>query len=226
MKRDYAKTGMSAKGDYKRKKWTRYTKPTVGQIVQREILKTAEMKENNSFASNTVSTTSGTVVVLNFIGEGDDANNRNGRKITTRAIDVKYRYLSTSANALSSAQVALVYDATPAASVATYATIFDTSSASAGISFKNTLNNKDRFKVFWMDELPESNGSDSTNGYTHRKRHYTSLKHFEAFQRTGYGATAASTPNTGGWYLCFGDTLNTTSQALITYNVKYQYTDA
>lgn len=79
MKRGYVKTGMSSKSDYKRKRTvTRYSKPTVSQLVQREIMKVSELKENNSVAVNQNSTTSGTVVVLNFIGEGDDSNNRNG----------------------------------------------------------------------------------------------------------------------------------------------------
>lgn len=77
-----------------------------------------------------------------------------------------------------------------------------------------------------MDELPISNGSDATNGFVHRTRHYLNLAKFEKFQQTGYGATAASTPNNGGWYLCYGDSLNTTTTAKINYNVKYQYTDS
>lgn len=225
MKRGYVKTGMSSKSDYKRKRTvTRYSKPTVSQLVQREIMKVSELKENNSVAVNQTSTTSGTVVVLNFIGEGDDSNNRNGRKINTRAIDIKYSYTNT--NSQATAQVALVYDATPAASVATFGTIFDVSSATAGMCFKDTQDNRQRFKVFWMDELPISNGSDATNGFVHRTRHYLNLAKFEKYQQTGYGATAASTPNNGGWYLCYGDSLNTTTTAKINYNVKYQYTDS
>lgn len=229
MKRDYAKTGMSSKsGLYKRKKSNRYPKQTVAQTVQREIMKTAELKEAQSAAVNSSSTTSGTVVLLNSIAEGDDAINRNGRKITTRAIDVMYRYASSSSNGIASAQVALVFDSQPDGTSATYAQIFDTGATAAGISFKNTLQFRDRFKIFFFDQLPESNGSDSTNGYTHRTRHYIKLTGdlLEKYGKCRYSSTGAACPNTGAWYLTYGDTTNTTANASITYNVKYQYTDA
>lgn len=228
MKRDYAKTGMSAKSSSKRAKYAKRSKPTVGQIVQREILKTAEYKESQNAAVSQASTITGSVVVLNFIAEGDDAINRQGRKITTRGVDIKYRYASANSQGTASAQVALVYDAQPDGSSPSYSTIFDTSACAAGIAFKNTLQFKERFKIFWCDELPESNGSDSTSGYTHRARHYISLKgdQLDAYGTSRYSSTAASVPNTGAWYLCYGDTVNTTVNASITYNCKYTYTDA
>lgn len=224
MKRSYDKTGSMVKGLFKRKKYAKSSKATVSQIVQREIMRTSELKENPSVAVNQSSTTSGTVVVLNFIAEGDDSNNRQGRKINTRAIDVKYSYIEGTANG--TAQVALVYDATPSAVVPSYGTIFDTSTANAGMAFKDTQDNRQRFKIFWIDELPISNGSDSTNGFVHRTRHYLNLSKYPNYQKVGYGSTAGSTPNSGGWYLCYGDSLNTTTLAKINYNVKYQYTDA
>lgn len=228
MKRDYAKVGMSSKSYSKRPRYAKPVKQTVAQTVQREILKTAEMKEAQSAAVSSSSTTTGTVVLLNSIAEGDDAINRNGRKITTRAIDVMYRYASNSTNPTASAQVCLVYDAQPDGTTATYAQIFDTGATAAGISFKNTLQFRERFKLFWFDQLPESNGSDATNGYTHRTRHYVKLSSalLEKYGKTRYSSTGAACPNTGAWYLTYGDTTNVAANATITYNVKYQYTDA
>lgn len=203
--------------DYKK------TKPSLTKAVTKAIYKNADIKEVTTSASTQSSTTSGTVVNLNSIAEGDDYNNRTGRKIRTVAIDVMYKYAVSSATA-ASAQVALVYDAQPNGSTPTYNTIFDLA-LNAGMAFKNTFTNGDRFKVLWMSQLPESDSSDATNGWIHRRRRYVSGKKIEKISEVRYGGTTAVTPTTGAWYLCYGDTLNAAATSTITYVCKYQYID-
>lgn len=166
-------------------------------------------------------TQTGTVVLLNSVAEGDDVNNRIGRKVNVKQIDIMYHLVST---AIDSAQVALVYDSQPNASNATYSQIFDlTASNPAGMAFKNTATFNKRFKVFWMDQQPDSDGSADPTNYIDRKRHF--IKVPEAFQQVKYAGTTATTPNTGAWYLVFGAVNNTTTTMNIRYTCKFQYTD-
>lgn len=199
------------------------TKPSLQTMVRREIMKQAEIKEITNYASGTASTTSGTVVCINQIAEGDDYNNRTGRKIQTVGIDVMYAY-KTSSGSLSTAQVALVYDSQPDGTTATYNTIFDLA-YNAGMAFKNTFTNGERFKIFWMTQLPESDSSDSGTGWLHRKRRFISTKQIGKHGDVKFPGTTAAVPQTGAWYLCFGDQYNTTTTSQISYVVKYQFTD-
>lgn len=201
------------------------TKVSLSKTIEREILKNAEMNENINFAAINDLTTGGQVVLLNYIAEGDDLGNRRGRRITSRAIDVNFMYKSNAANTAAGAvaMVALVYDSQPNGSSATIGSIFDnTQSQPIPMCFKNTAVYKDRFKICWIRYLPEGE-IDQTDGYTKHFRQYYKVPSNIADVR--YGGTAASTPNTGAWYLVCCDSVNSTTNAKYSYNVKYQYTD-
>lgn len=211
------------------------TRPAVRTMVAREILRHSEFKQSvtSNAATGTNSTTTGTVVQLNSnIAQGDDVTNRTGRQISTLYVDVQYAYFSQVALATVNfgAQVALVYDGQPDGAAPAYSTIFDANGGTAGMSFKDTANNKERFKIFWMDELPTDNGSADPTTYMQRKRHFVDLRKNPSlsgkdYSVTRFGGTGAVVPTIGAWYLCFGDSTNSTTTAKIMYIVKYCYTD-
>lgn len=194
------------------------------KVIDQEITKHSDVKELSTYAS-AASTTSGTVVVLNSIAEGDEYNQRTGRKIVTKDIDIMYRYYSAAANGPGSGQVCLVYDRQPDGATPSYGTIFDTNnSLNAGLVFRNTIGYAERFKIYKFDQLPESRGSaDPTNGWLDRVRHFVVPK--DEHRVTRYGLSTASTPNTGAWYFTYADTANSTTNATINYGIKYRYTD-
>lgn len=165
--------------------------------------------------------TTGAVVLLNSIATGTDATNRIGRRINVKAVDCMYAYQQTAASL--GGQVALVYDCQPDGTTPSYNVIFDTSSGGAGMAFKDTLQNAKRFKIFWFDLLPTPGQPTSSANLIQNMRHYVKVP--EQFQACQYNATGAATPNTGGWYLCYGDSTNTTTNTNIIYNVKLQFTD-
>jgi len=203
-------------------------KPSVSAIVQREILKTADIKELSTYATAQASTTTGTVVCINQIAEGDDYNGRTGRRIATHDIDIMYTYSSSGSAVTSGYQVALVYDGDANGTAATYSQIFEAVGASpAGMGFKNTVNWNKRFRVYWMDCGPKQALAPATNNgafYLEKQRHYIKPKNDEE-KNVRYGNTTAVTPNKGAWYLVFGDETNTATLSSIRYLVKYRYTD-
>jgi len=204
-----------------------YKKPSVASQVHKEILKISDLKENDTYATAQASTTSGTVVCINQIAEGDDYNGRTGRRINTHDIDIMYTYSNTSTSVNSGYQVALVYDSQPDGTSATYSQIFESvNSSPAGMSFKNTTNWNKRFKIYWMDTGPAQAVAPAGTSayYLEKKRHYTKPKNQEDAD-VRYGGTTAVTPNRGAWYLCFGDETNVATNATIRYIVKYRYTD-
>lgn len=190
-------------------------------------MKTAELKEVYTVAFATGTTTTGAVVSLNNnIAQGDTIGSRTGNRLTTRDIDVLYSYLSGSANSGGVAQVALVYDSQPNAVAPNYSDIWNVTTTGAGQALKNTAANNDRFKIFWVDFLPDICVSE--DGYITHKRHYLRLhmeKH-KKFMDVRYNTTSAALPITGAWYLTFGDTQSVGATANISYRVKYRFTDA
>lgn len=195
-------------------------------MVRRIIERTAEAKELYTSSASTNVTTTGTVVPINNIAQGDDINNRTGKSIKTKQIDIQYRVISNTTNALGVSQVALVYDSQPNGTAPTYSAIFDITNINAGMAFRNTANFADRFKIFWIDQLPETETDDvSLSGYVHRGRKFIKVRMDDPRAEVRYGGTTAAVPNSGAWYLAFGDGVNTTTNCSIQYACKYQFTD-
>lgn len=202
------------------------SRATNATMVRRIIERTAEAKELYTSDASEFVTTTGAVVCLNLIAQGDDINNRTGKSIKTKQITVQYRVLSNTTNALGFSQVALVHDSQPNGTIATYSQIFDSSNVNAGMCFRNTANFADRFKIYWMDRLPATQADDvAVSGYTHRDNHFIKLTMNDKNAEVRYGGTTAAVPNTGAWYLTYGDGVNTTANCQICYTSKYQFTD-
>lgn len=205
----------------------KFSKPSVTAMVQREILKTAELKEIYTVAIATASNQTGTLVPLNnAIAQGDTISARTGNRITTREIDILYGYVGGAGNSSGLSQVALVYDAQPNAATPVYSDVFATTTTNAGMALKNTANNNDRFKIFWIDFLPDICVSE--DGYQLHRRHYLrlNLEKHKKYMDVRYNTTAAAQPVTGAWYLAYGDTQSNAGTATITYRCKYRFTDA
>lgn len=101
-------------------------------------------------------TAAGSITVLNPCAEGSDTNNRKGREIILRSVEVRGRLYSANpsgAHAGQLARVLLVYDAGPRGTIATTQDIIsDVSNTTIGDAnpsgfLFNNLNNKGRFKI-------------------------------------------------------------------------------
>lgn len=201
---------------------------SVKKEVKKEIQASAEKKE--FYVANTLQnvTTTGGVVSINTIAEGDEYTNRQGRIVKSRYIDVQYSlYQSSIDSSADGSLVALVWDKTPNGSVAAVTDILLTGSAgNPSLAFKNTPNNAERFHIAWVDYLPnceEGSIQVGSNAVMTKKRNFYRIP--EKYSNSRYGNTTAVTPNLGGWYLLYIDASNTTTTSRIDYTIKYVFTD-
>lgn len=200
---------------------------TIQNVVKKQIQSSAEKKE--FYTTNTLQnvTTTGTVINLNTIAEGDEFNNRNGRIIKSTYIDIQYSlYNNTLDSSADGSKVALVWDKTPNGTAAAWTDIFlTTASSNPSLIFKNTPNNAERFHIAWMDELPQVVNSMQTG----TNATYTRMRHFykvpDKYSNSRYGNTTAVVPNLGAWYLFYVDGTNAATNVRIDYTSKYVYTD-
>lgn len=224
MKRTYRQSGQT--GSYVRalkKTKSVVTKPTVKALIAREINKSAELKETivATAAINAI-LVAGTVLTLNGgIPQGDDTNQRNGKAIKSKYINLQYEINYQQAAGIGSGQVFLVHDKSPNGAAAAFATIFDTSAA--GFTFKNTVNFRERFTIAWTETWPncDTMSFGSVNGIgIHRKNHYFKIP--DALSVTRYGSTASAVPTEGAWYFCYVGSGASIMNAVLS---KYAFTD-
>lgn len=221
-KQFYAKKSKPFKRGSLRSKTTLPTKAAVHKEIVKEIAMNMELKEFDTVITTAANpNTTGTVVHLNPIVTGTDVTNRIARRVNVKAVDVMYSWRQNAAGA--GGQIALVYDNQPDGTVPGYNVIFDTSVGGAGMAFKNTVQNAKRFKIFWLDTQPTFGQSADPTVFMEKRRHYVKVP--EACQPCQFGSSAGTVPNTGGWYLCYGDSTNVAANVFLIYNVKLQFTD-
>lgn len=201
--------------------------PNINQALKRAIMKTAETKESDTYAT-TQNAVGGYTIVLNQIAEGTDYTQRIGRHITPKGCNVDaYITLNSTVGLEDAGMVALVWDFQPNAGGATYANIFDTTSANPGQAFKFTGANADRFKILWIEHFVVQSSEATVNPGNFQNvkwRKYYDLKHLP---RCEYNSTGSASPQTGALLLCFGSALNTgtAGSAALTYNARFTFTD-
>lgn len=173
----------------------------------------------------------GYVISLNIIGEGDDYNQRNGRRIFAQYIeyDLFFTYGSAASSATPQYNAAtwhLVYDRQPNGAAATYTDIFDTSTITLpAYSFKNIKGNQDRFRILksWAGTVGYQGNTDTSQ----RVRGFLPLSNLpNRGAHITYGSGGVVLPTTGAVYLCYC-TDNSTLNVISFYGgVRFVYTDA
>lgn len=216
-----SKDGMQGGGG-KRVKMT-VRKPTVKQVVEKILRRKTELKEVTNYYTGTLATAGAVLGAINIPSEGSDYNNRIGRHIMGKQIqaDIYASVAAGAANALSADNVmfALIYDRDPENAVPSFGTIFDTSgSITAGLAFKNTFTDSDRFRIVWIEQAAiNSNGPSSFH-----KRHFFSIPEFMSKSEFSNTTTAIQS---GAYYVALACT--TVGGTAVSYqvNLKYQFTD-
>lgn len=130
---------------------TGYGRPLVANY-RRALPASVERKVVDTASAQYACDTTGSVTALNLVATGTDINNRIGRKVMLKSVQVRGTvYPVDDATQSGSSRVMVVYDAQPNPSA--IATITDILQASEGDSYQN-LNNRDRFKVLADYHLP------------------------------------------------------------------------
>jgi len=180
-KSSYSKKG-SRKGGNKKRLRTSINSYTTGNRTLRNITpnsgwlawKCVDITSSlSNINSNTFSAgATAQIQVLNDINEGAGFYNRIGRTVCLRSLTLDYRLypvtgLTQPPQGIHYIRVAVVYDAQPNGSVATFANVFQNISVSGavvnyGSSFPN-VDNKDRFKILY-DRVHQMNPNAAAAG--------------------------------------------------------------
>lgn len=146
----------------------------------------------------------GTVVALNSMAAGDDANTRNGRRIALVSSMFRFHMLGTDgiATAPVGQRICIVYDRDSRGGSPAWTDVFQVTQS---VTDRN-VNNKDRFVVVYDNFMSRGKGdlSQSTPN-TAGAGFETGIYDAKFTKLTGmnaeYANTAANTPITGGLYL-------------------------
>lgn len=162
----------------------------------------------------------GSVASLNSIAEGSDYNNRVGRRLVPKYVQLNY-YMSATTN-LDVVKISLVWDSQPNASLATYNTIFNVATSSPALALRNVDNSVSRFKILWDEEILVAGGVTDNDNVTGQK--FINLSRMQAVE---YSGAAAAVPYTGALYLCLGSYTNSgaAGSATCAYTARFAFND-
>lgn len=218
-------------GYYNKKKrfsnYTRKPKRNNFKMYQNVVVKNEELKYLDVNFTSQDPTTTGTVYQINNIAEGSEFNQRDGRNIRIKYVDVKMWWdWPAAANAPTapvSARCALVLDRQPNGTAATYGQIFDISVASPTFAMKNVADNQYRFKILKDDLMTFYTGyaQDPLLDYFIKIPFSKSPK--DSIVR--YPGTTATVPNTNALYIVTCSSELAPSQTTINGVVRVAYVD-
>lgn len=160
-------------------------------------------------------TTTAVVTPINLLATGTDANNRIGRKIEMKSVQVR-SYLTLEANSINCARLMIVYDKQPNKATASITDILVSSSVTSLLN----MDGRDRFIVLHDEEVV----MDNAQGDSAYIKIYKKLK-----LETVYNSTATATDtavNTGMLLWCVvGSTAAGSSDIDQNTNIRVRYID-
>lgn len=152
-----------------------------------------EFKSVDTTINSAIDST-GYVLLLNGLARGDDINQRSGREVMMKSVELRFNSFATGTTGVDQIhRVALVYDRQANATALTWADVFTSSS----INYPRNLENRKRFKVL-MDTWYVINASGEP-GTAHVEKYYRKLAHPVTFNSGNAGTVADIT--TGSLYL-------------------------
>lgn len=233
LKRTYNVMSDKVSAPFKKAKVTKklYRSKESFKTAVRKAIK-AEVKNNDSQpAASSVISPAGILFPLNLIAEGDDINQRQGRKIRMVSVGIKSWFSGvTGSPAGDKIRLSLVVDKQPNAALATMADIYDVVGQGV-ISHRQADTYSDRFKVlkeWYMDFCLSSATSFEAPGFA--DMYLDMSKYPDDITQVNYGGTTAVigsvTRNT--YYLCASTivtSVTNTSTDGLHFNARVRYTD-
>jgi len=199
-----------------------------GGFLQADIRQRGTQPElfSNDIATATyVADTTGAIVLLNGVAQGDDINNRHGRRIQNKSVHIQGFLAAVDATTVDSlCRLMVVYDKQPNGVALTIADVLTAVTASAF----NKLDNRDRFVVLADKKIPLG-GTDNTA--TQAVGHSPGTIAVNIHRRInlptthiGTGATIASI-GTGSIYMLTVGTAAPNAGGKFTLDCRTRYTD-
>jgi len=199
---------------------SRRNRPTTVALIKRVMASQEERKYLDNYQASTTST-AGTTACINQIAEGDDYNNRIGRKVSLKNIQYDVFIDVSNAAATEAGFWCLVLDKQSNNALAGYTTVFDTSVIAAPFAFKNDATFQERFQMLKFEPFvvsPSGNGGCHYRGFLPLE---TLLPEDQVVQ---YAGTAAGVPNKNAILMCYGST-GGAGDVTITYGIRIKYVD-
>lgn len=172
-------------------------------------------------SANLAADTTSAVQLLNGIARGDEINERTGREVMMRSIQLNVLFKSTIATGVDQQQrLLIVYDRQTNATACTMAQVV---SAVSLLSPRN-LENRRRFKILFDELVVISQTVAAEEGNQKIKRFYRRLRHPVTFNSGDAGTVADIT--TGSLYaIAYGSEAAGVTAGTITINSRIRYQD-
>lgn len=212
----------------------------LNSMVRKAIGNAAEAKEVVNQFTQTFNATKVFTTCLNLLTEGTEYNNRVGRSVTHKYVEVSIGLVNSLANTSTAITSqgdygfwAIVLDRQPNQGLATFSTIFDESD---GLGNRITYSNQDRFKIICREEWsiggnfqPPTAANGGTGAVPYHIHKWVDLSRMQGrdgkAKYTGNAGTIADLDE-GAILFVMGSTLTTaTANTVLTANIKYRYTD-
>lgn len=199
--------------------------PTTTQKLVRELIGNQETKyvENYSIGTDMASA----VAPINNIAEGSDVNNRIGRKVKGKYIQVDVMInIANYGNTYSPVGWIwhIVQDRQPNGTAATYTTIFDTTTLQQ-YPFKNLANYAERFNILKTETgfISPTNNANTGLGMCSNNLHVRAYIPFKEIVQ--FGGTTSSVPTTNAIYLVWSSDETVSGGVQIQYGTRFCYHD-
>lgn len=230
---NYASTSypyVSQKKSYPKKYNKKYNKGMVTynqvkSMIKHEEQNSREKKEVDTIGNDTLSA-GGATVLLNGVIEGLDYNMRIGRSITHAYLQMDILIQLAAAQTIGdNGQFSIVLDRQPNGGLAAFNQIYDVTTASAGVAFRNTGLYTDRFKVIKTFEYNLSTTGPDTLHVREYVPLYKMLRHLDAETKFLNTTAAIASIATNSILLVYGCSI-VANQSAISWNIRYRFTDA
>lgn len=238
---NYSSQSTASKKMFKSTIKPRKAKPTYAfkKAIEKIVQGQAEMKYKDTVSSyNGVATAGSTPLLLNGITQADDVTQRNGREIKMRSIHIKGAcILCDPANPTNPIQgdmlrVAIVIDSQPNGATIAATDVYDTSTTSFALAFRQIATYKKRFKVLRDILIPQKGiGSATAGPDTMMIDEYIDLSNVpDQWTNVIYGGTGntISSITKNSVFLMYGNHVINADDLLpngFSYNVRVKYTD-
>lgn len=164
---------------------------------------------------NTDVTTTATITPINLLATGTDANNRVGRKIELKSVQVR-SFFSLEANTINGIRCMLVYDRQPNGAAPVIGDILATASVTGLLN----MDNRDRFLILYDEEI----ALDAGQAQCRFNKVYKKLKLETVFNSTTT-ATASAVASGMLLYVTIGSTAADVSDVDQNTNIRVRFID-
>lgn len=195
--------------------------------IRRVVENSEEKKYFETAGSQADTTATGVIVPLNNIAEGNDFNQRDGRKVRNKYVEADVVMAISTAQAVAGTTRIgtwhLVLDRQPNGTAPTFGQIFDTTICEPWQAYKNVQQFAQRFKILKTERFVIGTAEA---GQTYRLNAFINMMNLsDVDQITHWPGSTGVVPNTNALYLVYVSDETAGSQCVISWATRVVYVD-